>query len=202
MVFPSVLKARIEALLFASDRPLSIEKLFEVLEGDPKNSPTSDEIRAAVAALEREYENRAGGFHLIQTASGVEFRTRQRFADVVLRLYEKRPAALSQPALETLSIVAYRQPCSRALVDRLRGVDSSSSLRTLVQRGLVSLAGRSKEPGRPYLYKTTKEFLRVYGLQTLTDLPRAHERSEMAEPHVLRLADYEHRRPKSEQEPE
>jgi segregation and condensation protein B len=189
------LEARVEAILFASDRPLAPDAIHRLLVEDGAAREGGglevSDIRETLRLLAAEHERRAGGFHLVEVAGGYEFRTREAYSEDILRLQNRRPAKLSQSALETLSIVAYRQPCTRALVDQIRGVDSSSSVRTLLERNLVSLAGRSEEPGRPHLYRTTPTFLRVFGLQSLRDLPDVHELEELRQGHLFQLEEQE-----------
>lgn len=180
--------ARIEALLFASDRPLSVSAILRVLGEDAGADP--GRVTEALKRLRAHYKRRAGGFHLVEVAGGWEFRTREPFAEDVLRLYNKRPATLSKAAMETLAIVTYRQPVTRALIEELRGVDSTRILRALLERGLIAIAGRAQVPGRPHLYRTTPTFLRVFGLRSLRDLPDLQEIGEITEEHVLRLEDY------------
>jgi segregation and condensation protein B len=183
-----LLDARIEALLFASDRPLSVSAILRVLGEDAGIGP--GRVTDALKRLRVHYERRAGGFDLVEVAGGWEFRTREAFAEDVLRLYNKRPATLSKAAMETLAIVTYRQPVTRALIEELRGVDSTRILRTLLERDLITIAGRAPVPGRPHLYRTTPTFLRVFGLRSLRDLPDLQEIGEITEEHVLRLEDY------------
>jgi segregation and condensation protein B len=184
-----LLRARVEALLFASDRPLSVGAILRVL-GDEEGVEKRD-VEHALHELIEEHGRREGGFHLVEVAGGYEFRTREYFADDVLSLFNKQPARLSKAALETLAVVTFRQPCTRALVDALRGVDSSGALRTLLERELIAHAGRARVPGRPHLYKTTPVFLRVFGLKSLADLPNLPEIGEITSEHVLRLEDYQ-----------
>ncbi|MBN1946120.1 MAG: SMC-Scp complex subunit ScpB [Bradymonadales bacterium] len=188
MEVQSTLKARIEALLFASDQPLSVSALLAAL-GDPLEGGSAAVIENLRLLIE-EYEQREGGFHLVEVAGGYEFRTRESFHQDILRLTRQRPARLSQAAMETLAIIAYRQPCTKALVDRLRTVDSSAAIRTLIQRELLFPAGRAKQPGRPLLYRTTQQFLRLFGLASLEDLPQSVELGDPVDGQVLLLADY------------
>jgi segregation and condensation protein B len=185
---PMSLDARIEALIFASDRPLSIEAILRIFAGD--EGVDRETVKRSLANLVEKHDKRMGGFHLAQVAGGYEFRTREDFAGDILRLYNRRPDSLSKPAMEVLAIVAFRQPVTRALVEEIRGVDSSGILRTLLSRELIAIAGRARLPGRPHLYKSTPNFLRVFGLSTLRDLPTPREMREMSEEHVLRLDDY------------
>jgi segregation and condensation protein B len=170
------LEARIEAVLFAAGEPVSLDDLRRAL-GDDEPAG-DDEIVEALARVRAYHNSRNGGFWVVEVAGGYEFRTRPRYAADVLRLRERRPPSLSPAAMECLAIVAYRQPCTRALVDRLRGVDSTAALKTLLERDLIRVAGKAREPGRPYLYRTTEHFLRAFGLVSLDHLP---EPSDLAE---------------------
>ena len=181
------LEARIEALLFASDRPLATDDLLRLI--GQSTTDGARQVEEALRLLREEYERRAGGFHLIEVAGGFEFRTRSKYAKDILRLYDRRPVKLSPAAMETLAIIAYRQPVTKALIEELRGVDCSASIRTLLERELIIMAGRSREPGRPHLYKASKEFLRVFGLTSLRDLPNQREVEELNQGHLFRLGE-------------
>lgn len=170
------LKAALEALVFASDIPLASGALKEAL-------PDVDaaELRAALEELQADYEARAHGVQLVEVAGGWIFRTKSDLAEIISRLRTTRPIRLSRPALETLSIVAYRQPVTRGGVEDIRGVDSGGVLRTLLEKRLIRILGRSEAVGNPLLYGTTKEFLQVFGLKNLTDLPTLQEFQELDE---------------------
>lgn len=169
------LKPLVEALLFGAEGPLRCDRLAEVL----------DVERTAVAAVLRdlraEYEARPGGFFLQEIAGGYQLRTRPEFADYLRRLGRTRPFKFSRPALETLAIVAYRQPVTRTEIEYLRGVDSGSVLKTLLDRHLVRILGKKDVPGKPAIYGTTREFLELFGLADLSALPTLKEFSELAE---------------------
>lgn len=182
------LEARIEALIFASDRPLSAEAILRVLAGE--EGVDQGAVQRALKRLVEKHDRQRGGFHLVSIAGGYEFRTREDFADDILRLYNRRPDTLSKAAMEVLAIVAFRQPTTRALIEEIRGVDCSGILRTLLSRDLISISGRARLPGRPHLYKTTANFLRVFGLRSLRDLPNPREMKEMSQEHILHLDDY------------
>ncbi len=157
---------RLEALILASDEPVNIQKLRESLDD---GTPSSD-IRQALADLEAHYGER--GIRLEQVAGGWQFRTAPECADSVQRLWRTRPARLSRSMLETLAIIAYRQPTTRAEIEALRGVRvSSGMLASLQERGWVRVLGRKEVPGRPHLYGTGKQFLIDFGLDSLSDLP-------------------------------
>jgi len=175
--------ARVEALLFASDRPLSIDAIHRALTPD---GVARQAVLDALGLLVDEYKRRRGGFVISEVGKGYEFQTRPEHAEQILRLQNRKPARLSQSALETLAVIAYRQPCTRALIDQIRGVDSSSSVRTLLERNLVVHAGRSEEPGKPHLYRTAKDFLRVFGLRSLDELPSVREIDELTQGHLFR----------------
>jgi len=157
------LDAIVEALLFAAARPVPAGQIAEVLEVDEGAVP---EI---VAALSRALEGR--GLQVVTLAGGYQLSTRPAFAEYLRRLREPEPERLTRAALETLSIVAYRQPITRPEVDAIRGVDSSSVLTSLTEKGLVKIVGRKAAPGRPLLFETTSHFLSSFGLKSLDDLP-------------------------------
>jgi len=159
------LLSRIEAIVFASDEPVSIQKLRDLLEG-----AASADIRQALSELQAHYNGR--GIHLREVAGGWQFRSAPEFASVVQQLWKTRPPRLSRSMLETLAIIAYRQPATRAEIEALRGVKVSSSMvAALQERGWIKVLGRKEVPGRPHLYGTGKAFLVDFGLNTLGDLP-------------------------------
>jgi len=165
------LKNIIECLLFFSDKPLGIDKLAEIIEIE-----NCDEIREAVEDLKKEYELRNSGLQVLNIAQGYQFCTRSEFSNWVRKLYKSQTTFhLSPPALETLSIIAYKQPVTRAEIEKIRGVDTSYVLRTLLQKKLIRISGRKKLPGRPILYGTTQEFLRYFGLRDLSEIPSLEE---------------------------
>lgn len=164
------IKNIIESLLFVADSPLTIERLKQLLDcADGK------EIRGALGALSAEYEARNGGFYLSEVAGGYQIRTRPAYSEWVKRLVKPAPVRLSQPALETLAIIAYKQPVIRADIEHLRGVDCGGVLRMLMEKKLIRVLGRKEIPGRPLIYATTKEFLEVFDLKDLRELPTAGE---------------------------
>ncbi|MBI4411727.1 MAG: SMC-Scp complex subunit ScpB [Deltaproteobacteria bacterium] len=137
-----------------------------------KEEVSKGEIRDCLLEMTREsLETPGRGFELVEVAKGFQYRTRPEVLPFVKALYKTPPNRLSAPALETLAMVAYQQPVSRAKVEEIRGVESGSVLRTLMERNLVRVVGRSEEPGRPILYGTTVAFLEIFGLQSLSDLP-------------------------------
>jgi segregation and condensation protein B len=158
----------VEALLFASDSPLPADRIREVLD-----LADAAEARALVEALRERYATADGALTVVEVGGGFRMVTRPEIAPWLLRLAKTRTKArLSRPALETLAIVAYRQPVSRPEVDALRGVNSDAVLDNLLERRLIRIAGRKEAPGRPFLYETTREFLIAFGLRDVGDLPK------------------------------
>jgi len=161
-----LLTSQIEALLLASDEPLNIVRLRALLGEELQSS----DIREAISTLEALYQNR--GIQIKQVAGGWQFRTAPEHADLVHQLWEIRPQRLSRSAMETLAIIAYRQPTTRAEIEALRGVKvSSQMIATLQERGWVKVLGRKEVPGRPHIFGTGKQFLVDFGLESLKDLP-------------------------------
>ncbi len=167
------LKNIIETLLFVADEPLAADRIKKLLV-----EPEAAEIRAALEALQAEYEARRGGFYLTEVAGGFQFRTRPEYNGWVRRLVDPRPVRLSKAALETLAIIAYKQPIIRADVEHIRGVDCGGVLRQLLERKLVRVLGRREIPGRPLIYATTRKFLETFDLKDLKDLPTPKEIEE------------------------
>ena len=161
----------VEALLFASESPLSAADLARADE-----ALDEERVEAAVAELRTEYDREARAFTVVEVGGGYQLLTRPEFAPVLER-FDSVPATqrLSGPALETLAILAYRQPVGRAEVEEIRGVGSGAVLKTLQERGLVEVVGRSEHLGRPLLYGTTAYFLQHFGFRSLDDLPRSEE---------------------------
>jgi len=160
-----MLTKNIEALILASDEPLSFDKLRSLLE------PTeSSDIRNALSELEQHYAER--GIQLKQVAGGWQFRTAPTCSNIVEQLWQTRPPRLSRSMLETLAIIAYQQPTTRAEIEALRGIKVSSSIiGGLLERSWIKVLGRKDVPGRPHLYGTNKQFLADFGLNSLQDLP-------------------------------
>ena len=164
------LAARVEALLMAGNRPLSESRLAELLGLGGKD--TGQAITTAIEGLNGDYESAGRAFRAQRVAGGWQIFTLPAFAPLVSRLVrEHQETNLSQPALETLSIIAYRQPVMRAEIEAIRGVACGEVLRALLQRRLIKIAGRADQPGRPMLYGTTPSFLKVFGLPGLDALP-------------------------------
>jgi len=164
------LQQRVEALLFASERSLSETKLKTVL--GIENDDATKQIKSAIDSLNNSYDTDARAFRIERVAGGFRVMTREEFAPLVTRLHaERQQQKLSQAALETLSIIAYRQPVMRAEIEVIRGVACGDVLRGLMDRRLIKIVGRAEELGRPMLYGTTKDFLEIFGLANLNDLP-------------------------------
>lgn len=179
----SELKGVIEALLFASEKPLTPEQIKEAFDEDV---PAAD-IRSALDELKSEYAAQARGFVMAEIAGGFQLVSEPRFSIYLKRFYQAREKKkLSQASLETLSVVAYKQPVTKADIEFIRGVNVDGPLRTLLEKGLVRIAGRKDVPGRPMLYATTKEFLEHFGLNAVKDLPALKEYTEKdIEQHLL-----------------
>lgn len=164
------LSAAVEALLFASESPVSLSILAESLAAEP------GDVAEALDAVRRHLDQAGHGVQLAEMGGGWILTTREEHAPAVRSLLRgKRKARLSRAALETLAIVAYKQPVTRPEIEDIRGVDSGSALATLLERDLVTLRGRSEVVGRPLLYGTAEEFLSYFGLRDLTELPRPEE---------------------------
>jgi len=167
----STTKQILEALLFASDAPVGLSTLVEVLDG-PDAATVADELRA----MAREFEESGRGVTVAEIAGGYQLLSRKECAPWIERmLRSRRKVRLSRAGLETLAIVAYKQPVTKVEIDSIRGVDSSGSLHTLLERGLVTIKGRSKGVGRPLVYATSTEFLSYMGINDLADLPELKE---------------------------
>ena len=169
----SELKSAIEALIFASPEPVTLATLAKVLESEPQ-----EHIKEALEALASEWK-RGGGLELVEVAGGYQIVTRPEFSEWVRRLFHEHSSQrLSVPALETLAVVAYRQPVTAPEITEIRGVNTSGVLGTLLERRLIKITGRKAVVGRPFLYATTREFLDRFGLKDLTDLPKVEDMAE------------------------
>jgi segregation and condensation protein B len=172
----SRLASVLESLLLAAGAPVPLAKLVDALRG-----PDRREVLAALDALSERCEREARGVRLVQVAGAYQLRTPPEHGPWVRRLLGTRPPRLSRPMLETLAIVAYRQPCTRIEVEAVRGVDADATLSTLLERRLVKITGRKETPGRPLLYGTTRDFLEVFGLPDLGALPPLRDLGDNAE---------------------
>ena len=170
----------IEALLFMLDKPVSAEKLQELLTASPEaEKPEFNLIQEALTALKAEYRRPSHGFELVEVANGYQLRTKPGRAALAKKLAKIQNQRLSSGAMETLAIIAYKQPVLKEDVDKVRGVDSSHFIRGLLDKKLISISGRSDLPGRPMLYSTTRDFLELFGLKDLQALPPLHELEQM-----------------------
>jgi segregation and condensation protein B len=168
------LKAVLESLLFAAGEPVSLARLAAVLDPIPKEA-----IRKALADLKAGFYREGRGVMLDEVAGGFQLRTSKEHALYVRKLLSTRPPRLSRPMMETLAIIAYRQPITRPEIEQLRGVDSGAVLENLTERRLIKIAGRKEAPGRPMMYATTSEFLQTFGLKDLDSLPDLSELREV-----------------------
>jgi segregation and condensation protein B len=168
------LKPIVEALIFASPEPVTPKQLYKLLDGEPK-----EDVDAAVASLRADYE-RPGGLQLVDVAGGFQIVTRPELHEWVRKLFHERTSQkLSVQALETLAVIAYKQPVTSAEIAEIRGVSSSGGvLSTLIDRRLIKTVGRKQVVGRPFMYATTREFLERFGLNDLGDLPKVEEMSD------------------------
>jgi segregation and condensation protein B len=163
----------VESLLFVAQEPLSPERLKKILEPAQAGA-----IAEAIAALRADYDSRQGGFYLAEVAGGYQFRTRPEYTAWIRRLVDPKPVRLSKAALETLAIIAYKQPVIRSDVEHIRGVDCGGVLRQLLERKLIRVLGRKEIAGRPLIYATTRKFLETFDLKDLRDLPTPKEIEE------------------------
>ena len=161
----------VETVIFMSDRPISLEKIRKLVDPD---LPVPY-FERALSRLQEQYEKRHHGIFLQEVAGGHQFRTKAIYNKFVQHLFKATSLVLTPSALEALAIIAYKQPVSRVEIDRIRGVDSSHLVRGLMDKRLARIVGRADEVGRPVIYGTTHEFLEVFGLKGLEDLPPEHE---------------------------
>ncbi|QOR37788.1 SMC-Scp complex subunit ScpB [Billgrantia diversa] len=179
MELPDSLDEILEAALLAAAEPLSLERLEGLF--DDHERPQRRSLREALERVAGRHER--GAMELIETASGYQLRIRPRLSPWVSRLWDERPQRYSRALLETLALIAYRQPVTRGDIEEVRGVAVSSSImRTLAERGWIRVVGHRDVPGRPAVYATTRQFLDDFGLKTLDELPPMHELKGMAEP--------------------
>jgi len=168
------LKPVIEALIFASPEPVTVKTLYKLLDGEPK-----EDVDAALAAVRADYE-RPGGLQIVEVAGGYQITTRPDLHEWVRKLFHERTTQkLSVQALETLAVIAYKQPVTAPEIAEIRGVSSSTGvLSTLIERKLVKTVGRKPVVGRPFMYGTTREFLERFGLNDINDLPKVDDLSD------------------------
>jgi len=170
---PSGLVGIVEALVFASPEPITQKQLLKVLDSEPK-----EDVLAALEELKRRYA-RSVGLQLVEVAAGYQIVTRPELHEWVRRLFRERTSQkLSVQALETLAVIAYKQPVTAMEIAEIRGVNTTGVVGTLLERGLVKISGRKQVVGRPFLYSTTREFLDRFGLKDLTDLPKVEDMAD------------------------
>jgi segregation and condensation protein B len=168
------IKNIIESLLFVAEAPLNLDQFKKAIpEADTRA------IKDAIQTLKEEYESRNGGVIIHEVAGGFQFRTKPEYKEWIRRMLQPKPPKLSKPAMETLAIIAYRQPLLRSEIEHIRGVNSGNSIRLLLERKLVRVLGRREIPGRPLVYATTNKFLETFDLKDLKDLPSLAEISDL-----------------------
>jgi segregation and condensation protein B len=175
----------IESLLFVAEEPLTVDRLKRILA-----QAESKEIRDTLEDISADYEARGGGFYLHQVAGGYQIRTRPAYTPWIKRLIQPKPLRLSKAALETLAIIAYKQPIIRSDIEHLRGVDCGGVLKVLLERKFIRVLGRKEIPGRPLIYATTKYFLEVFDLKNLKDLPTPKEIEELGNSQLEQEAEF------------
>ncbi len=174
------IKSIVEAILYISEKPVTLEQFKEVLA-----EANSNEIKEAIAELTKEYEDNRRGMIVTEIAGGYQMLSSPHFVTYVRNFFKKRvKEKLSRPALETLAIIAYKQPVTRGEIEMIRGVNSDGVTELLLTKELIKIVGRKDIPGRPYLYGTTKVFLEYFGLKSLEDLPKLEEIPSMFTPEV------------------
>ena len=165
--------ATVEALLFAYGEPIDVQRLASI------TRTKREKIEEIVTELEAKYKDSEFGFELVRVAKKIQLRTKPQYADVVRALKASRPKRLSGPALETLAIVAYRQPIVKSDIEKLRGVDATPTIKTLLERDLIRIIGYQPTVGQPALYGTTESFLKMFGLESLAQLPTIRDLTEL-----------------------
>ena len=172
-------KSIVESLLFVADGPQTLQRFAEVLEGVDKET-----IQTVLSELQTEWETQRRGVQLVEVAGGYQLRTAKVNADWVKKFLGGRPARMGRATLETLAIIAYRQPITKAEIEAIRGVDVDGVIATLLERNLIRAVARKDVPGRPFLYGTTPEFLQLFNLKDLTHLPTLKEMDEISLPEI------------------
>lgn len=169
------IRAVIEALLFVSEKPLAVEQIRDVLD-----TLDAGQIRQILAELDSEYEKTNRGIRIVEVAGGFRMITPPGLAPFLKKLHrQRRKERLSKPALETLAIIAYKQPVTKLDIESLRNVNIDGVMDSLLEKGLIRISGRKKAPGRPFVFGTTKTFLEYFGLRSLGDLPKIEKFSEL-----------------------
>jgi segregation and condensation protein B len=175
------MKRILESLIFVADRSLDVGTASKILENSDKA-----EILAVLQELKREYEEKDLSFHIIEVAGGFQMCTRSVYSNWIRKLFQARLSnKLSKPSLETLAIIAYKQPVVKADIDFIRGVNSDAAVNTLLDRNLIRIVGRQEVAGRPFLYGTTKDFMQQFGLKDLNELPSLPEIQDLVDQHHL-----------------
>lgn len=164
------LKLIVEAMLYAAEKPLSAREIHSIIP-DAK----LPDIKSALKVLQYEYEAMGRSFTLKEVANGYQFRSRSEYGSYIMKMLQRSPNRLSKASMETLAIIAYKQPILRQEVERLRGVDVGGILRALLEKDLIRVMGRKNLPGKPLIYGTTKKFLEVFDLKDLESLPKLKE---------------------------
>jgi len=191
------LKNIIEAVLMSAEKPLKVNDIENLFAGD-NDMPTRDEIRKTLKLLVEDYENR--GFELKEVASGFRLQVRQDYSQWIGRLWEEKPARYTRALLETIALIAYRQPITRGEIEEVRGVSVSSNIiKTLMEREWIKVLGHKDVPGKPALYGTTKEFLDYFNLKSLEDLPSLAEIKDLDQIHQELDLDIDNTEPVDEQ---
>jgi segregation and condensation protein B len=171
------IKAVLEALIFVSETPVGIDQMREVFGDIPRK-----DLQRILGEMTEEYTHASRGFTLIEVGGGYQFRTRPEYGEWVKKLKKIKPFSLSQPSLETMAIVAYKQPILRTEIERIRGVDSGGVLRTLLEKKLIKILGKKDVPGKPLVYGTSKRFLEMFGLKDLSGLPTLKDLAGLGPP--------------------
>lgn len=167
----SEIKAIIESVIFAANEPVTVDQLTKLI-----GELDADAILQMIRELQREYDTSGRSFQIMEIASGFQMCTRNKYASWIKKFYTTEISSrLSASALETLAIIAYKQPTTRAEIEEIRGVNSDSVIRTLLERSLIKITGRKQAPGKPMIYGTTREFLMHFGLKDLSELPSIDE---------------------------
>jgi segregation and condensation protein B len=161
----------VDALIFAAEAPISMHKIKQILDEESSEPVSLKDIRDILDAIDRSNREQERGFFLQEVAGGYQYRTRPHYSAWIKRLKKVRLFRLTQSTLETLAIIAYKQPIIRAEIEKIRGVDSGGVLKNLLERALIKIVGRKNIAGRPFMFGTTSRFLEVFGLEKLADLP-------------------------------
>lgn len=179
-------KAIVEALIFASNFPLTIDKIKEILK------ISKDETLKIIEDLRNDYNSNSRGIYIKKVANGFQFRTKSEYSSWIKQLRKVKPIKLSQPLIETLAMIAYKQPITRVEIEQIRGVNSETVIKTLLERKLIKILGRKQVPGRPFLFGTTDKFLEVFGLSSLNDLPVIENIDQLSDDSLRFFTDSKH----------